>query len=174
MVQHRLIISVFFFKNEKDITMKKIYRVRATHVTKSDDGEENSLQRLVQIADKRVEVITLGNSSVGKTQLLSRFANNEFEEASESTIGVDFYYRNVKVESESEKDSFEMLVKCWDTAGQECFKFAMKQYFRGRQGCLFVFAIDDYESFKNLKEWISSLNESNPDVRPLLCLSYLS
>ena len=134
-------------------------------MTKSDGGEENSLQRLVQIADKRVEVITLGNSSVGKTQLLSRFANNEFEEASESTIGVDFYYRNVKVESESEKDSFEMLVKCWDTAGQECFKFAMKQYFRGRQGCLFVFAVDDYESFKNLKEWISSLNESNPDVR---------
>ena len=117
-------------------------------MTKSDGGEENSLQRLVQIADKRVEVITLGNSSVGNTQLLSRFANNTFEEASESTIGVDFYYRNVKVESESEKDSFEMLVKCWDTAGQECFKFAMKQYFRGRQGCLFVFAVDDYESFK--------------------------
>ena len=149
---------------------KKMFRVRAAYVTKQE-GEDN-LQKMVQIAEKRVELITLGNSSVGKTQLLSRFANNTFENASESTIGVDFYYRNVKVESDSK--SFEMLVKCWDTAGQECFKFAMKQYFRGRQGCLFVFSIDDYESFKNLKGWIESLNESNPDVRPLSLSLYLS
>ena len=57
---------------------KKIYRVRAAYTTKSE--ENNNLQHLVQIADKRVEVITLGNSSVGKTQLLSRFANNTFED----------------------------------------------------------------------------------------------
>lgn len=134
--------------------------MRATHTL---DSNERNLQNLLQCATKRCEIITLGNSSVGKTQLLSRFANNRFEEASESTIGVDFFYRNVTVES-GKNNSFEMLVKCWDTAGQECFKFAMKQYFRGRQGCVFVFAVDDYPSFKNLSEWITSLKDSNPDA----------
>ena len=65
-------------EKDTDTMKKKIYRVRAAYTTKSE--ENNNLQHLVQIADKRVEVITLGNSSVGKTQLLSRFANNTFED----------------------------------------------------------------------------------------------
>ena len=94
-----------------------------------------------------LKVVILGDGGVGKSSLMNRFVNNEFDAQSFHTIGVEFLNKIVALNG----DSYTLQI--WDTAGQERFKSLRTPFYRGADCCLLVFGIDDEQSFRNLTMW---------------------
>uniref|UniRef100_A0A3Q3EK11 RAB11B, member RAS oncogene family, b n=1 Tax=Labrus bergylta TaxID=56723 RepID=A0A3Q3EK11_9LABR len=82
------------------------------------------------------KVVLIGDSGVGKSNLLSRFTRNEFNLESKSTIGVEFATRSIQVDGKTIK------AQIWDTAGQERYRAITSAYYRGAVGALLVYDID--------------------------------
>ncbi|MED6120991.1 Ras- protein raba3, variant 2 [Stylosanthes scabra] len=95
------------------------------------------------------KVVVIGDSSVGKTQMLSRFAKNEFCFDSKSTIGVEFQTRTVTINGKFIK------AQIWDTAGQE--RAVTSAYYRGALGAMLVYDITKRQSFDHVARWIEEL-----------------
>ena len=87
------------------------------------------------------KIIILGDSGVGKSNILSKFTRNEFNLESKTTIGVEFALRTITVEDKIIK------AQIWDTAGQEKFESLMTSYYRGAVGALIVYDITNELSF---------------------------
>ena len=94
------------------------------------------------------KVVLIGDASVGKTSLLLRFADNIFNAAPMSTVGVDFKQKTIKV------DENHVRMQYWDTAGQEKFRSISQSYFRNCDGCIAVYDITNKESFESVKSQI--------------------
>lgn len=103
--------------------------------------------------DYLFKAVLIGDSAVGKSNLLSRFAKDEFHLDSKPTIGVEFAYRNFKVGDKIIK------AQIWDTAGQERFRAITSSYYRGALGALLVYDITRRETFEHLKKWLHELRE---------------
>lgn len=103
--------------------------------------------------DYLFKAILIGDSAVGKSNLLSRFAKDEFRLDSKPTIGVEFAYRNVRIGDKHIK------AQIWDTAGQERFRAITSSYYRGALGALLVYDITRRSSFNNLPKWLRELRE---------------
>ena len=101
--------------------------------------------------DKTCQILLLGDSSVGKTSLISRYANGIFKEEYLATVGLDYYTKQEMIKN------LNVLVKLWDIAGQERFKALTPNYFRNAEGVVLVYDVTSTESFENLKYWISSI-----------------
>lgn len=109
--------------------------------------------------DYLFKAVLIGDSAVGKSNLLSRFARDEFHLDSKPTIGVEFAYRNIKVGDKVIK------AQIWDTAGQERFRAITSSYYRGALGAMLVYDITRRGTFENLKKWLHELREfGNPDM----------
>ena len=106
--------------------------------------------------DYLVKLVLVGDHGVGKSNLISRFARNQFNLHSKSTIGVEFMTKNVKIEGKIIK------AQIWDTAGQERFRAITTAYYRGAVGALIVYDIANQNTFHNLQNWISEM-EGNAD-----------
>lgn len=100
--------------------------------------------------DKLLKIVIVGDSGVGKSQLANKYANNEFNINSKSTIGVDIYSKIVTIDNENIK------LQLWDTAGQERYRCITEAYYRGTKGIIFCFSICDKKSFENLNIWITT------------------
>ncbi|XP_054799045.1 ras-related protein RABA6b-like [Prosopis cineraria] len=107
--------------------------------------------------DYLFKAVLIGDSGVGKSNLLSRFANDEFRLDSKPTIGVEFAYRNIKVA--------DKLIKAqiWDTAGQERFRAITSSYYRGALGALLVYDITKKETYESVRKWLRELREFGND-----------
>lgn len=103
--------------------------------------------------DYQFKIVLIGDSGVGKSNLLMRFTRNEFNLESKSTIGVEFATKNVQVDSKTVK------AQIWDTAGQERYRAITNAYYRGAGGALLVYDISKRPSFTNLAHWLSELRE---------------
>ena len=103
------------------------------------------------------KMILIGDSGVGKSNILSRYINNSFSETTRSTVGVEL---SAKVE---EINNTKIKIQIWDTAGQERYKSITKTYYKGAKGALIVYDITNKESFKNVDKWINDLKESGDD-----------
>lgn len=113
--------------------------------------------------DYLFKVLIIGNSGVGKSCLLLRFAEDMFSDNYISTIGVDFKIRKIDLEGKSIK------LQIWDTAGQERFRTITKSYYRGSNGIVVVYDITDRESFEQIQHWMSEIDShASPDVCRLL------
>merc|ERR1711988_54151 len=99
-------------------------------------------------------VVVIGDSGVGKSNLLSRFTRDEFNLESKSTIGVEFATRSVSVDGKTIK------AQIWDTAGQERYRAITSAYYRGAVGALVVYDITKDVSFENVEKWLSELKEN--------------
>lgn len=99
------------------------------------------------------KVLTLGETSVGKTSIIIRYIENRFHSEQISTIGIDFKNKFVNYQGKKIK-----LLLC-DTAGQERFKNIASQYYRGADGVLLVYDISNRESFEKTKIWIHQLSK---------------
>ncbi|GLJ42467.1 hypothetical protein SUGI_0880110 [Cryptomeria japonica] len=109
--------------------------------------------------DYLFKVVLLGDSGVGKSNLLMRFARNEFNLESKSTIGVEFATRSIKV------DDTVIKGQIWDTAGQERYRAITNAYYRGALGALIVYDISRHESFLNVEKWLKQLrDQSDPSI----------
>ncbi|XP_076900486.1 ras-related protein RABA3-like [Bidens hawaiensis] len=97
------------------------------------------------------KVVVIGDSAVGKTQVLSRFTRNEFCFDSKSTIGVEFQMRTMTIKSKVVK------AQIWDTAGQERFRAVTSAYYRGALGAVVVYDITKRQSFDHVAGWVEEL-----------------
>ncbi|XWS36617.1 hypothetical protein CRYUN_Cryun20dG0100100 [Craigia yunnanensis] len=97
------------------------------------------------------KIVLIGDSAVGKSNLLSRFARNEFDNNSKATIGVEFQTQMVEI------DGKEVKAQIWDTAGQERFRAVTSAYYRGAVGALIVYDISRRSSFDSIKRWLDEL-----------------
>jgi Ras-related protein Rab-1A len=102
--------------------------------------------------DHLFKLVLIGDSGVGKSCLLLRFADNAFTESYISTIGVDFRFRTVKVEKNTVK------LQIWDTAGQERFRTITSAYYRGADGIIMVYDVTNQESFNHVADWLTEVN----------------
>lgn len=102
--------------------------------------------------DHLFKLVLIGDSGVGKSCLLLRFADDSFTDTYISTIGVDFRFRTVTI------DNITVKLQIWDTAGQERFRTITSAYYRGAHGIIVVYDITNKESFGNIEEWLSEVN----------------
>ncbi|KAL2004812.1 hypothetical protein VTN00DRAFT_3085 [Thermoascus crustaceus] len=99
------------------------------------------------------KVVLIGDSGVGKSNLLSRFTRNEFNLDSKSTIGVEFATRSIQVDSKTIK------AQIWDTAGQERYRAITSAYYRGAVGALLVYDISKHQTYDNVTRWLKELRD---------------
>lgn len=101
--------------------------------------------------DYLFKVVLIGDSGVGKSNLLSRFTKNEFSQQSKSTIGVEFATRSIQVDDKVVK------AQIWDTAGQERYRAITSAYYRGAVGALLVYDVTRNVTFENVDRWLKEL-----------------
>ncbi|KAF7724659.1 Ras- protein ypt3 [Apophysomyces ossiformis] len=103
--------------------------------------------------DYLFKLVLIGDSGVGKSNLLSRFTTNEFNLESKSTIGVEFATKNIEINNHTIK------AQIWDTSGQERYRAITGAYYRGAVGALLVYDITRQSSFQNVTHWLKELRE---------------
>jgi len=103
--------------------------------------------------DYLFKVVLIGDSGVGKSNLLSRFTRNEFNLESKSTIGVEFATRSIQVDGKTIK------AQIWDTAGQERYRAITSAYYRGAVGALLVYDIAKHITYENVNRWLKELRD---------------
>ncbi|KAI4333163.1 hypothetical protein L6164_018003 [Bauhinia variegata] len=101
--------------------------------------------------DYMFKVVMIGDPSVGKTQLLSRFAKDEFKINSRATIGVEFQSKTVVIDHKTIK------AQIWDTAGQERYQAITSAYYRGATGAMLVYDISKRRTFDDVEKWLNEL-----------------
>ncbi|KAI7827366.1 small GTPase [Kickxella alabastrina] len=99
------------------------------------------------------KIVLIGDSGVGKSNLLSRFTRNEFNLESKSTIGVEFATRSIQVDTKTIK------AQIWDTAGQERYRAITSAYYRGAVGALLVYDIAKHPTYENVTIWLKELRD---------------
>ena len=97
------------------------------------------------------KIVIIGDSAVGKSNLLSRYARNEFNLHSKATIGVEFQTQVMDI------DGKEVKAQIWDTAGQERFRAVTSAYYRGAVGALIVYDISRRSTFDSVGRWLDEL-----------------
>ncbi|XXG78716.1 hypothetical protein AAC387_Pa08g2603 [Persea americana] len=97
------------------------------------------------------KIVLIGDSAVGKSNLLSRYARNEFNANSKATIGVEFQTQSVDINGK------EVKAQIWDTAGQERFRAVTSAYYRGALGALVVYDISRRSTFDSARRWLEEL-----------------
>ena len=101
------------------------------------------------------QIITLGESGVGKTSIIKRYIYNTFEYNNMSTIGLSFSFKNVIL-----KNNVHIKIKLIDTGGQEQYRSLAKSYFKNSNGVLLVYAKNNQESFDRIKDWIEMFKQN--------------
>ncbi|XP_022950001.1 ras-related protein Rab11A [Cucurbita pepo subsp. pepo] len=104
-----------------------------------------------QKIDYVFKVVLIGDSAVGKSQILARFARNEFSLDSKATIGVEFQTRTLVIQHKSVK------AQIWDTAGQERYRAVTSAYYRGALGAMLVYDITKRQTFDHIPRWLEEL-----------------
>lgn len=113
--------------------------------------------------DYLFKVVLIGDSGVGKSNLLSRFTRDEFNLESKSTIGVEFATKSITTNGKVIK------AQIWDTAGQERYRAITSAYYRGAVGALLVYDISKRLTFENLERWLQELRD-HADVNIVIML----
>ena len=98
------------------------------------------------------KILVIGDTSVGKTCFIMRYADNIFQESHLSTIGMDYKLKNINLENGK-------LVKLqiWDTAGQEKYHSITKTFYKGANGIILIYSVIDKKSLENVKKWMESI-----------------
>lgn len=102
--------------------------------------------------DYLFKLLLIGDSGVGKSCLLLRFADDTYTESYISTIGVDFKIRTIELEGKTVK------LQIWDTAGQERFRTITSSYYRGAHGIIVVYDVTDGDTYSNVKQWLQEID----------------
>ena len=122
-------------------------------MTSSSNNENN---------DINLKILILGDSSVGKTSLLLKYADGYFPTIYVATIGVEYKIKQINI------NGLDINLQIWDTAGQERFRSITKNFMKGADGIMYVYDITEKESFDNLKNWIRQSEESTEGFKKII------
>ena len=103
--------------------------------------------------DYKLKILVVGESGVGKTNLINRFTKDYFANDTKSTVGVECIFKTYQVNNDIIK------VVIWDTAGQERFKSLTSAYYKGSKGVLIVYDITKLQTFEKIEQWLSEVKE---------------
>ncbi len=103
------------------------------------------------------KLVVIGESSVGKTNILSRYCKNEFNKEIKMTIGVEFFTKIVSIQGKSIK------FQIWDTAGQERYKSITNSFFTSTTAAIVVFDLTNNQSFEKVDFWINEVKQHTKD-----------
>ncbi|EGT34389.1 hypothetical protein CAEBREN_23279 [Caenorhabditis brenneri] len=107
--------------------------------------------------DMKCQILLIGDSGIGKTCMLRRFADDEFDPSYILTIGVDYKARILEISGKS------VLTQVWDTAGQERFNTITKNFYHRADAVMLVYDITDVKSFENISKWMYNIDENAKD-----------
>jgi len=107
--------------------------------------------------DYLAKIILLGDSAVGKSNLLTRWTQDEFSLETKATIGVEFATKAITIQTKC------LRAQVWDTAGQERFSSITSAYYRGALGAIIAYDTTKYLTFKNAKNWLDELKQHSDD-----------
>ena len=113
----------------------------------------------------KLKLVLLGDSGVGKTNLISRYISNSFDENTRATIGVEFFCKNFRINKKR-----TIKVEIWDTAGQERYKAITSVYYKGAKGAFIVYDITSRKTFENIDKWIGEIKERTTDDVKLIII----
>ena len=122
------------------------------------------LKNIFNYSDYIFKIVLIGDTSVGKSCLLTRFADDQFTDNYVTTIGVDFRFKTMIVMDKIIK------VQVWDTAGEERYRSITNAYYRGAEGILIVFDLTNEESFKSIQNWINEVTVFTGKDVIIICL----
>lgn len=109
------------------------------------------------------KLLLIGNSGVGKSCILMRYADNSFTENFFNTIGVDFKIKTITLNDQVIK------MQIWDTAGQDRFRTLTSSYYRGAHGIIIVYDVTNRDSFDNVRQWMQEIEKfASENVNKLL------
>ena len=129
-------------------------------------GEDIVIEEIVSPEAKedfKIKIVVVGDSGVGKTNLIKRFISNEFSENFKATIGVEFMSKTYRIN----KHLFK--VEIWDTAGQERYKSITAVYYKGAKGALVVYDTTDKSTFDNIDKWMLEIKDkTSKDIKLMI------
>ena len=114
--------------------------------------------------EEQINIMTIGNSAVGKTCFILRFTENIFEDIYLSTIGIDFKIKKIKIKDKKYKIFF------YDTTGQERYVSIAFNTIKNADGIFLMYDITNEQSFQSLPEWINSVREAKGNDFPIILL----
>nr|XP_058972215.1 ras-related protein Rab-10-like [Pocillopora verrucosa] len=112
--------------------------------------------------DYLFKLILVGDSGVGKTDILFRFSDDAFNTTFQTTIGIEFMMKTIELQGKKIK------LQIWDTAGQERFHTITSAYYRGAMGVMLVYDITQEKTFDNIPKWLRDIEENAPDVEMMI------
>ena len=124
----------------------------------SDDGENENEN------EERINIMTLGNTEVGKSCFILRFTDNIFQEIYLATVGIDF---KIKTETINNKQ-YKLFL--YDTTGQEKYKSIALNIIKNAQGIILMYDITDRKSFESIPDWIKSVKDAKGSYFPMILL----
>ncbi|KAL5056210.1 hypothetical protein RYX36_036892 [Vicia faba] len=173
-----LVFSIFFLfifshvlSAENELPKTFIFRVNSyakpllssSHPAPLNSNRFHLLTAMNPKYDYLFKLLLIGDSGVGKSCLLLKFADDSYLDSYISTIGVDFKIRTI------EQDEKTIKLQIWDTAGQERFRTITSSYYRGAHGIIVVYDVTDQESFNNVKQWLNEIDRyASENVNKLL------
>lgn len=160
------LFHTFPLKKHQNSKIKSLYILRRFVQTFEEEQEEERVMAAYRTEDDYdylFKVVLIGDSGVGKSNLLSRFTRNEFSLESKSTIGVEFATRSLNV------DGKVIKAQIWDTAGQERYRAITSAYYRGAVGALLVYDVTRHSTFENVERWLKELRDhTDPNIVVML------
>jgi small GTP-binding protein len=114
--------------------------------------------------DYKFKVVVIGDSGVGKTNLIKRFITNTFSDNSKATVGVEFITKSYKIKNQIFK------IELWDTAGQERYKSITAVYYKGAKGALVVYDTTSKMSFNNIDKWLAEIKDKTSNDLKLMII----
>ena len=116
-----------------------------------------------------VKIIIIGDSGVGKTNFMFRFADNTFNSLHVSTVGLDYKSKIIILPSSKKK----VKIQIWDTAGQERYMALNKSSFQKVQGIIIMYDLTDRKSFENIDKWLNIVSQNFPGKSMILVANKL-
>merc|ERR1712085_73882 len=100
----------------------------------------------------------IGDTTVGKTSLLVRYADDDFNESVLATIGIDFKIKTIDL------DGKKIKLQIWDTAGQERFRTITQAYYRGAMGIFLIYDVTSTKTWSNIRNWVRNIEANAPQT----------
>ena len=128
-----------------------------------NDNDETIGSQCEEKYDEKIKIMIIGESKVGKTSLISRYCNNDFDGGAYlSTVGIDFQVKNIILNNKN------IRIQIWDTAGQERYRNIAKSYFQSSDGFIIVYDISYIETFQKLDFWIEQIKLNSQEYTKMI------